>query len=470
MSARGSAPLDESETKRIEEPAPRGVGSPPEDLSLCIVGENSLATYLLPAGRTVVLGRSVDADVRIDDASMSRRHARIRNDAVASLEDLGSANGTRIGDRRLAPGETAALAPGDRLTLGAVILLVTRAREPADAGAPRVEAPAGTTAMERLHALVERIARSPISVLVFGETGVGKEVMAEAIHRQSSRADGPFLRLNCGAFSDTLLDSELFGHERGAFTGATATKLGRLESAGGGTVFLDEIGEMPPWLQVKLLRVIEDRQVIRVGGLEPRSIDVRFVAATHRDLEAEVERGAFRQDLFFRLNGISLTIPPLRERVGEIEGLARLFLAQAATLAGRRPPRLSAEARGALAAHAWPGNIRELKNVMERALVLCTDDLITRAHLPVEKIGPRAPSTSIAPPPPTLRAPPAELAPPSRDAGSDEERRRILSALEQCAGNQTHAARLLGISRGTLLARLDLHGLPRPRRGRGEPA
>src|SRR6185503_6105666 len=179
--------------------------------------------------------------------------------------------------------------------------------------------------MPQLHRLVERIARGTINVLILGETGAGKEVLAERVQRLSPRARWPFLRLNCAALSETLLESELFGHERGAFTGAVTAKPGLLETAEGGTVFLDEAGELPMSIQVKLLRVIEERQVLRVGGLKPRPIDVRFIAATNRDLEVEVARGAFRQDLFFRLNGVTLVVPPLRDRVSEIEALARLF-------------------------------------------------------------------------------------------------------------------------------------------------
>src|SRR5262249_11577152 len=189
-------------------------------------------------------------------------------------------------------------------------------------------------AMQRLHCVVERIAAGMISVLIMGETGVGKELLAEAVHRLSPRAQKPFLRLNCAALSESLLESELFGHERGAFTGAGQTKPGLLEPARGGTVFLDELGELPQSIQVKLLRVIEARQVLRIGALKARPIDVRFVAATNRDLEADVARGTFRQDLFFRLNGISLVIPPLRQRVGEIAGLAQGFIAQACRQSG----------------------------------------------------------------------------------------------------------------------------------------
>jgi two-component system response regulator AtoC len=344
-------------------------------------------------------------------------------------------------------------------------------------------------AMEGLRELVECVAASTISVLILGETGVGKEVLAQTVHRLSPRAEKVFLCLNCAALSETLLESELFGHERGAFTGAVTQKRGLLETADGGTVFLDEIGELPLATQVKLLRVIEERKVTRVGGLSPRVLDVRFVAATNRDLEAEVARGAFRQDLFFRLNGVTVVVPPLRERVREIEKLAHAFIEEASRERGRTPT-LTREALAMLEAYSWPGNIRELRNVVERAVLLCGDGDITPRALPVGKMTApisrasapatpeRASARPHAEPGPTL--PPAELKTdtyPSLGAlgpaglrGELEalERQRILDALERCVWNQTKAAQLLGVSRGVLIARLDQYGIARPRKPRGE--
>ena len=297
--------------------------------------------------------------------------------------------------------------------------------------------------MERLRDLAERIARSEISVLVLGETGVGKEVFARRMHALSSRADRPFVALNCAAFTDPLFESELFGHEAGAFTGATVTKPGLLETGQGGTVFLDEVGEVPLSSQVKLLRVLEERQVLRVGGLAPRAIDVRFMAATNRDLKAEIQAGRFREDLYYRLNGISLTIPPLRERVSEIAELARTFAEAAAQRAQISVPSLSVEALTRLEAHDWPGNIRELRNVIERAVVLCGDGPIAVEHLFDEvEVAVVAGSTS----------------------GEKAERGRILDALRECAGNQTRAAKLLGISRKTLGVKMDHYGIARPQK------
>jgi len=344
--------------------------------------------------------------------------------------------------------------------------------------------------MEELYRLAQRIAGGTITVLILGETGVGKEVLAEHVHMSSPRAGKPYLKLNCAALSETLLESELFGHQRGAFTGAVAAKPGLLETADGGTVFLDEVGELPLSTQVKLLRVIEERMLLRVGGLKPRPIDVRFIAATNRDLEAAVARGEFRQDLFFRLNGATLVIPPLRERVGEIPALARSFLAQAARQAGlAEKPALSPAAVAILTRYTWPGNLRELRNVIERAVLLSGNGPILPAHLPLEKMRATLGDASLTPeplPPEPLPLPPEPAPEPlgpeptvpvSASATSarpsvlrrgarlslDEEREQIEAALAACGGNQTRAAKMLGIARRTLINRMLEFGLARPR-------
>jgi two-component system, NtrC family, response regulator AtoC len=321
-------------------------------------------------------------------------------------------------------------------------------------------------AMRRVHQLAERAAAGNINVLIVGETGVGKEIMAEAVHRHSPRAKAPFLGLNCAAFTENLLESELYGHERGAFTGATAAKPGLLETAPGGTVFLDEISELSLGLQAKLLRVIETRQVTRVGGIKPRPIDVRFVAATNRNLQAEVAEGRFRIDLYYRLNGITLQIPPLRERPSEVLPLARAFVTQLAAQIGREPaPTLTAEAEDLLVGYAWPGNIRELRNVMERAVLLSVGGEISEEHLPVETM------TTNCPLLPRFSAEwvaAAAPGPAGSDAGGGDpasgERERIMRALAACAGNQSRAAKLLGMARSTLVLKLNAYQLPRPRR------
>ncbi|HXU00492.1 MAG TPA: sigma 54-interacting transcriptional regulator [Polyangia bacterium] len=328
--------------------------------------------------------------------------------------------------------------------------------------------------MRRVYGLAGSAARGAISVIILGETGVGKDVMAQEIHRKSPRAKAPFVAINCAAVSEGLLESELFGHEKGAFTGATDAKAGLLETAPGGTVFLDEIGDMPPKLQATLLRVIQTRQVQRVGSVKTRPIDVRFIAATHRDLEAEIAAGRFRQDLYYRLNGITLSIPPLRERRSEILPLVRSFLAQfAREMGGDRPaPEVSPEAARLLEAYSWRGNVREVRNVVERALLLCEGSEILPEHLPIESMAANAISFANVPAPgmtPPLAAAPApspvDVARPTAPMGAvEDEKDRILRVLAECAGSQTRAAKVLGIARSTLIARLDEYGVPRPRK------
>jgi DNA-binding NtrC family response regulator len=260
--------------------------------------------------------------------------------------------------------------------------------------------------------------------------------------------------------SESLIESELFGYEKGAFTGALQARPGLFESANGGTVFLDEVGELSPGTQAKLLRVLEERVVTRVGSNRPRPIDVRFVAATNRDIEAESTAGRFRQDLFFRLNGISLLIPPLRERPQEIELFARAFLAAACREVERTaPPVLSAAALALLQEHAWPGNVRELRNAIERAVVLCLGEAIVPEHLPPSLL--KAAESRRAETP----AAPDGASSTLRSEIDALEKAKILETLERCGGNQSRAARMLGISRGTLLSRLDVFGIARPRKG-----
>jgi DNA-binding NtrC family response regulator len=348
--------------------------------------------------------------------------------------------------------------------------------------------------MRRLYELVDRIAQSDISVLVLGETGVGKEILAKTLHEKSKRADKPFVPLNCGAFTEELLESELFGHERGAFTGAVKHKSGLLETAEGGTVFLDEVGEMSLATQVKLLRVLEERQLRRVGSVKTTEIDVRIVAATNRDLEQQVKIGTFREDLFYRLNGISLVIPPLRERREEIPVFVETFATKTAQREGRRPPRFSEPAMRVLAEYAWPGNVRELKNIVERAVILAGEGTVELEHLPMEKLSSsfiftpsRVPAIEFVDPESTgpvnarpisglsnhvFDSPTIDMSTASPNSLKDEveslERARIVAALEECGGNQSRAAKALGMSRKALLRRLDLYNIPRPRKRQDE--
>jgi two-component system, NtrC family, response regulator AtoC len=339
--------------------------------------------------------------------------------------------------------------------------------------------------MMRVYEIALRAAQSTVSVLITGETGCGKEVFADTIHRRSNRSDRPFLRLNCAALSTTLLESELFGYERGAFTGANQARAGLLEATDQGSVFLDEIGEMPLNMQAKLLRVLEERSVLRIGATKPRPVDLRFIWATNRDLRAEARAGRFRNDLFYRIAGVEFAIPPLRRRRAEIEPLARLFLESSCKTLGLSVPELSADAIAALNDYSWPGNVRELKNVMERAPFLCEGGRVTSLQIPNDEPDLRndlldeddEEETQVFVRPKGLaagrgsrelsEAPSFTDRRPSLLPAIDAEaaRRRILDALEQCAGNQTRAAKVLGVSRRTLVNHLGRLGMPRPKSG-----
>ena len=353
--------------------------------------------------------------------------------------------------------------PGDGRTAHALIEKACARLRPAPAGSAPPGAIVLDPRMRDVYRLAEKAAGRDINVLILGETGVGKEILAQTIHRASKRADRPFLSLNCGGVSETLRESELFGYERGAFTDAKVAKPGLLEMAEGGTVFLDEIGEMSPSIQAMLLRAIDTKQIMRVGGVRPKAIDVRFVAATNRDLVEEIREKRFRSDLYYRLNQISLEIPPLRERRLEIRPLAEAFLAELAGGAAGAP-RLSNEAVQLLESHAWDGNIRELRNVINRALVLCDGDTIEPEHLPLETLQ-RAASPARMPAADDAAAeilpPPSEL---SLTPEQRSERERIVAALQAEGGNQSRAARRLGMSRSTLGTRLDELGIPRPQK------
>lgn len=465
-------------------------------LQLLVVTTDGVVRHALPGVGSVRIGRAEGNDLRLNDASVSRQHAVMHLEPEPWLEDLGGSNGTAL--RRGAvqtQGETenlmrlqrerARLQVGDRILLGTAQLVLIRVRP---AGAIS-QAGVRDATMSALYGQAELAAKSPISVLIGGETGAGKDVLAHYIHDISTRRGRPFLALNCAALPETLLEAELFGSEKGAFTGAAQARPGLFESAEGGTVFLDEVGELPLATQSKLLRVLEERSVMRVGGRTPRKIDVKFVAATNRDLEAESEAGRFRRDLYYRLSGLVLQVPPLRDRPTEIEPLALGFLQQTCDALGRPGVMLSSEVRARLSAHSWPGNVRELKNAMERAALLCTGSMILPEHLP-EKVRAARPGVSAGsdrPPAPSDRpthppTPPSPIPPLGTSAplgGSsaidealartqgelrDLERQRIRQALDQCAGNQRRAAELLGISRRTLVNRLNELELPRPRK------
>jgi DNA-binding NtrC family response regulator len=279
--------------------------------------------------------------------------------------------------------------------------------------------------------MVEQVGASRASVLILGETGTGKELIAEMIHRASPRAKAPLVRLNCAALSESLLESELFGHEKGAFTGAIGRREGRFEQANGGTVFLDEVSEIPMATQVKLLRVLQERTFERVGGNETLKVDVRILAASNRDLRQRIAEGLFREDLYYRLNVVTLEIPPLRERLSDAPELAMFFLRRYAEENGKRIEGLSDDALSAIAGYSWPGNVRELENAIERAVVLCDGPRIEVRHLPASLRSDAAQDTMPKIPGTTIY---------------DLERYAILRTLEACKGSTSKAATILGIS------------------------
>jgi two-component system, NtrC family, response regulator AtoC len=353
--------------------------------------------------------------------------------------------------------------------------------------------------MRRLYQLARHAAAGLINILILGETGVGKDVLANAIHRFSPRRHAVFQRVECATLAEALAESELFGHARGSFTGAHREKAGLVEAADGGTVFLDEVGELPPRLQAKLLHVLETRRNTRVGAVESKAIDVRFVAATNRDLEAEVRSGLFRKDLFYRLTGFTLSIPPLRDRRVDVVPLARALCRQSARRLGLPgAPALSEEVAAELERYPWPGNVRELRNTIERAVLISGGEIIKREHLlldgnsPTKEVmggrGAQAEGATIAGPgraesgsggrPSGASAVAGELPPsaparslsaptlPVADGDDDDsrEKQRIEAALAACGGNQSRAAKLLGMARSTLVLRLDALGIVRPRK------
>ncbi|MBS2013754.1 MAG: sigma 54-interacting transcriptional regulator [Deltaproteobacteria bacterium] len=417
----------------------------------------------LPHTGSLTIGRSTSCDIRIDHASVSRKHAILHLGAVPRIEDAGSQNGTRVGGRPAISGAPLTITSGEVIEIGQVVLVLQGGEPPANrvsgtrAAAPPVSqrpqgrpivgsatiAPPATrpneTPMQRVERLVRLVAAGNIHVVLLGETGVGKELIAERIHKSSRRAAGPFIRVDAASLTEPLLERELFGE---------GDKPGTFETADGGTFFLDEVSELPLGIQTRLLRVLERGETQRVGSTESHKVDVRFIAATNRDLRALVGDGAFREDLYFRLNGITIEIPPLRERTTDIEAIAKDLLAKACKDAGREPLELGKEALARLESYEWPGNVRELKNAIDRAVLLSTGDSIDPQAVPAgAHVGDAAAGARL------------------RQDLASFERQRIIEALEKCAGNQTKAAQLLGISRRTLVSRLGEYNLPRPRGG-----
>jgi DNA-binding NtrC family response regulator len=438
-------------TEQIDREAPFG------DRVLLVIDGAALQVIPLATQGTLTIGRASKCDVVIDSGSVSRHHANLLLGLMdVELEDVGSSNGTYVDGAKLASNMPAKVTAGVPFLVGAVTLMVqTRSGS-------RRETTTRASQLAALEQSAARIAIGKLAVIVVGEHGVGKERFAERIHEMSPRRGSAFVRINCAAISEPLLEAEMFGVEQ-------HNKPGLLELADGGTAFLSEVDQLPQGLQQKLLRVLEDASIRRTGGTRARPIDVRYIASTAKDLNAEVEAGRFRRDLYFRLAGASFTIPPLRDRRDEILPLAEQFVASAAGPLGRAFL-FTEEAKQWLSSHPFPGNIRELRNACERAVLLATGAMIEEHHLSIDDPARRQPgqrfrSSPTIPPPPGITAPSAADMPSQvRATVAELEKQRILEALERCAGNQTRAAELLGISRRTLINRLDEYGIARPRK------
>jgi two-component system, NtrC family, response regulator AtoC len=468
---------------------------------LVIIGAEPHA-YPLTDGMSLVVGRGKTATLVIDHPSLSREHARIEvRDNSVTLEDLGSRNGTRVRGELLQPGMRVPVVVGDAVVLGAV-LVALQGPPPSLSMAPGIShaataplpplvmpmpiagggggglGPAMTTApsgftphsmpsegpMGEVLALADLAAPAPVAVLLLGETGVGKTTIAERIHQRSGRT-GDFVRVNCAAVPEPLLESELFGYEKGAFSGAQSQKLGLIEVASGGTLLLDEIGDMPLATQAKLLHVVEHGEVMRLGALKPKKVDVRLIAATHRNLAEMVDKQLFRADLFYRINGIAITIPALRMRRNEILMLAQQFLAQICARMAKPTPRLSPDAQNALLAHPWNGNLRELKNVMDRAALLVQGMEVSASALGLLAAN-QTPSTPPNAAVPGFASSGGGGSSTNKDLRADVEtfeREQIIKALEASQGNQTRAAQMLNMPLRTFVKRLTRYGLTKRR-------
>jgi transcriptional regulator with PAS, ATPase and Fis domain len=403
----------------------------------CVVAIEGLrASEELEPGLPLSIGRSSTSGIQVDDAAVSRLHATITWDGTTVvLEDHGSRNGTIVGGKRVEG--RVEIRGGDVITIGPARFVVVIPPRAAASSRP-------TRAITHAHALADRAAQCDLSVLILGETGVGKEVLARRIHASSRRKEGPFVAENCGSIPETLAESILFGHEKGAFTGASATKAGVFEAAHGGTLFLDEVGELPAAHQARMLRVLEERVVQRVGATRVLPVDVRVITATHRDLDREVARGHFRRDLLYRLDVLRIRVPPLRDRLEELPELVPALLSE---LAPSAPATVDEEVLALLRAQPFPGNVRELRNVLARALALSESGRLDAA------------AVAAALPEGSASRSASEL----KGQVASAERDAIERALAATGGNQTHAARQLGISRRALLYKMQRYGIGRAR-------
>ncbi len=430
---------------------------------ILIEGANRGAVFQLD-DRPATLGRDPACEVHLMDERVSRAHARVRRDGgLYVLEDLSSRNGTYVNS---IPCESRPLSSGDEVRVGDSVLLFLEegagarpasggsstkwfTKHDSDSGIPhsgivrRLEIVAESDELRDALRFVAKVAPTDSTVLITGESGTGKELIAQAIHQNSPRRDGPLIAINCAAITGTLFESELFGHEKGAFTDAIARKIGRLELADAGTIFLDEIGELSQETQAKLLRVLATGDYQRVGGAENLKCNARVVCATNRDLKAAVKAGSFREDLFYRIDVLHVDIPPLRQRRKDIRPLVEFFFRQFKEQTATPLKIIAPEAMACLENFAWPGNIRQLRNVVERVVMLAEHEVLRPEDLPPELHGLDTAGGA------------------SSDVVSlrDLEKRHILRALRATGWNKTRAAQILGIDRKTLYAKIEEYGL-----------
>jgi DNA-binding NtrC family response regulator len=421
----------------------RGAAEPLSAAARLRVREGERERVVQLSGDALTVGKDPANDLVLDDPFVSSRHLRLERRAGRwRVRDLGSTNGTSIAGVRVTEAELPAGAP---IALGDAEIVL-------EAASPRAPVPAfegmisSEPAMRQVFELVERVAPSDAAVTILGETGTGKELVARALHQLSPRRERPFIPVNCSAIAETLIESELFGHERGAFSGADRLRKGAFEEADGGTIFLDEIGELPIGLQPKLLRTLEQGEVKRVGAARPINVSVRIVAATHRDLRAQVRADKFREDLYYRLCVVPVSLPPLRARKGDVRALAEHFLARAAPRS--LPLRFSEEALAKLVAHDWPGNVRQLRNVVQRALLLRGEGLAI-------------PASAVT----------FDEARPAAGGGHDDtlflrgltmeeiEREAIRLSLRRHGGKRASVVKELGLAKSTVMKRIAQWGL-----------
>jgi len=429
----------------------------------CTVGPEAGQSWLMEQD-VIRIGSAKTGDIVITDPTVSRRHAEIRRgrDGVV-LRDLGSTNGTFVGQVRA---KEVFLAPDTRFRVGRTELVFTPADEIIDiepSDADHFERLVGqSVAMREVFGILERVAPTDLTVLITGETGTGKELACRAVHNRSRRHSGPFVVFDCGAAAENLIESELFGHQRGAFTGAVEARPGVFEMAQNGTIFIDEIGELPLELQPKLLRVLEQREIRRIGSTGTKPIDVRVVAATNRNLRDEVDAGRFREDLYYRLAVVEMAMPPLRNRLDDLSLLAHHLLKRSPHNGGVCS--ISSAVIQSFEGHDWPGNVRELNNVIERALPFTDGDTVTVGCLPSALVSTsHAPASEVRPV--TPQSTPPEPAVPFKHAKEqlidDFERRYLVQLLESHDGNVSKAARAAGMDRKTITRLMKKHGITR---------